>query len=376
MLNYDVLIVGAGPAGASCAWRLKRAGLSVALVDKSRFPRDKVCAGWITPAVVDCLQLDLDDYRAGGRTLQPFTGFRVGLIDGADTVVPYGRTVSYGIRRCEFDDYLGQRSGVPCFQETAVRQLERTSDGWVVNGRFRAKVLVGAGGHFCPVARLLGARRSPAASVVAAQEVEFRVPGEQLEDLPTDPAVPEIFFCPDLQGYGWCVRKGDFLNVGLGRVRHERLSEHVERFCEFLRRGRGVPVELPRFHGHAYQLYERVVPKLVGDAVLLVGDAAGLAYPQSGEGIRPAVESGLLAAETILKADGRYGEEHLQPYAEAVVRRFGRPRAWAVSDWLPERLVQLAARWLLPSAWFARRVVLDHWFLHVDQGPLRLDDGA
>jgi len=54
VLNYDVLIVGAGPAGASCAWRLKRAGLSVALVDKSRFPRDKVCAGWITPAVVDC----------------------------------------------------------------------------------------------------------------------------------------------------------------------------------------------------------------------------------------------------------------------------------------------------------------------------------
>ena len=120
MDSCDALIVGGGPAGSTCAWKLRQAGLDVMVMDAAVFPRDKLCAGWITPPVVAELDLDPEAYRQGasdpgspgGRTLQPITGFRVGLIGGRDEIeTGYGRPVSFGIRRCEFDHYLLQRSG-------------------------------------------------------------------------------------------------------------------------------------------------------------------------------------------------------------------------------------------------------------------------
>src|SRR4029077_19918787 len=98
----DVLVVGGGPAGSTCAWKLRQAGLDVVVVDRAMFPRDKVCAGWITPPVL----ADVDLYSGAygqGRTFQPFTGFRVGLIGGGgDIAAVYDHAVSFGIRRCEF----------------------------------------------------------------------------------------------------------------------------------------------------------------------------------------------------------------------------------------------------------------------------------
>src|ERR1043166_906169 len=96
----DALVVGGGPGGSSCAWRLREAGLDVIVVDAATFPRDKVCAGWITPQVVSALRLDTLAY-ATGRTWQPFTGFRVGLIESEVEVrVDYSEPISFGIRRC------------------------------------------------------------------------------------------------------------------------------------------------------------------------------------------------------------------------------------------------------------------------------------
>ncbi len=106
---------------------------------------------------------------------------------------------------------------------------------------------------------------------------------------------------------------------------------------------------------------------------MLIGDSAGLAYAQSGEGIRPAIESGFLAAQVILNADGDYRRERLQPYCDRLFRRFGNTE----SDWtrrirslLPGRLAVAAARGLLANRWFSRHVLLDRWFLHSDVPPL------
>src|SRR5690606_2354850 len=96
--SCDVLIVGGGPAGSSCARALVRAGLDVLVLDKSEFPRDKVCAGWITPQVVQELGVDLEDYRRE-RVLQPITSFITGLGERVAQPVSYDRVVSYGIRR-------------------------------------------------------------------------------------------------------------------------------------------------------------------------------------------------------------------------------------------------------------------------------------
>src|SRR5262245_66288939 len=171
MRSCDALIVGGGPAGSSCAGRLRRAGLDVIVMDRAAFPRDKVCAGWITPQVVADLALELDDYRQG-RTLQPITGFRNGLIGGAgEGETRYRHVVSYGIRRCEFDHYLLERSTAQLVLATAVASMRRDGAGWIVNERIRTPLLVGAGGHFCPVARLLNPDPQPA-SMVVAQEAE------------------------------------------------------------------------------------------------------------------------------------------------------------------------------------------------------------
>ena len=371
MDRCDVLIVGGGPAGSSCAWGLRSSGLDVRILDRKRFPRDKVCAGWVTPQVIDALDVDLNDYRSR-HVCQPITGFRTGMIGGREVTNHYDRPVSHGIRRCEFDHYLLERSGATRLPAAAVERIERDGDGWVVNGSLRAGVLVGAGGHFCPVARMLGARSDETSAVVAAQEIEFEASPEQHAAGTIDGSTPELFFCPDLAGYGWCFRKGNFLNIGLGRTDRQQISAHVQQFVDFLRSRGKIVGELPaRFHGHAYQLYERTVPKLHDAGVLLIGDAAGLAYPQSGEGIRPAVESGLLAAAVLAAADGHYTRECLKDYAVRLVERLGQPRSGAASDWLPASWLRGIAAQLMASRRFARRVVIESWFLHMHEPALK-----
>ena len=107
----DVVIIGGGPAGSTAARALRQRGADVVVWDRKRFPRDKICAGWITPHVVAALQLDLDEYAASGRTCQPIRGFQVSRQGDREARVRYPDVVSYGIRRCEFDDYLLARAG-------------------------------------------------------------------------------------------------------------------------------------------------------------------------------------------------------------------------------------------------------------------------
>lgn len=370
MERCDVLVVGGGPAGSTLAWQLRQAGTDVLLMDKQQFPRDKVCAGWITPAVVEALRLDLADY-ANGRTLQPITRFRTGLIGGSEVLTDYGTTVSYGIRRCEFDDYLLRRSGARLLLGEGLRSMERIDGEWLVNGHVRTPLLIGAGGHYCPVARNLGAALGPEEGPITAQEVEFELSAEQAAACTIAADTPELYFTPELDGYGWCFRKGPVLNIGLGREGGGKLSDSVAAFIDWLKQQGKIPAELPqRLHGHAYLLYPQRHPRRVfDDGVLLIGDAAGLAYPQSGEGIRPAVESALIASEVILVAAGDYSASKLAPYLQRLEQRFG-GRQQQGRAWLPASLRQHMAAALLRVPYFNRHVVLDRWFLHRDQPPL------
>lgn len=366
----DVAICGGGPAGSTLARRLSEAGLDVVVIDKRAFPRDKTCAGWVTPAVMQSLGLDLGDYGRA-NTLQPLHAFRVGVIGERAVTTPAAQApLSYGIRRCEFDHYLLARCGAEAREATPVRALERTGGAWRVNGEIEARLLVGAGGHFCPVARALGADLGKGEPAVAAQEVEFRMTPEQAAECACEASTPELYFCPDLKGYGWVFRKGEYLNVGLGRVDNHRLSEAVADFCRWLVEARRLPADLPaKFKGHAYLLYDHSARPVIADRALLVGDAAGLAYPQSGEGIRPAIESALLAADCILAAGGDYGAARLAPYSTAIEARFGPRQARRPRPAL-ERLKAAAAPALLANRWFASRVVVDRWFLHRQQAAL------
>jgi len=226
-------------------------------------------------------------------------------------------------------------------------------------------MLVGAGGHFCPVGRYLGNKGSPAP--VLAQEIEFQMEPSQVAASRVDGELPELFFCRDMLGYGWVFRKGNYLNVGLGRTESHEISRHVKDFVAYLGQTRGVETPASGIAGHAYGLFGLTRRKILDDGVLLVGDAAGLAYPESGEGIRPAIESGLIAAHAILAAEGNYCEKNLSLYPDLLNARLHRERGRleALTLHLPHILKEFAGRQLLRNRSFCQNVVVNQWFLRV-----------
>lgn len=372
MRDFDLIIVGGGPAGSTLAWSLEDSGKRVLIVDKQTFPRDKTCAGWVTPSVLKSLRVDTADY-AQSRVLQPIRGFRIGMMGQKAVENDHGREpVSFGIRRCEFDHYLLERTRAEKSLGEPVKSLEWDGGHWAVNGQYRAPLVVGAGGHFCPVARQLGEGPGGHERVVAAKEVEFEMTARQARACNVREDQPELWFCDDLKGYAWVFRKGNFLNIGLGREDNHRLSDHLQAFVQQMQADGRIPGDIPsRFKGHAYLLYDHAQRPLVGDGIMLIGDAAGLAYTQSGEGIRPAIESALLAADVIASTDD-YGANQLRGYEKAIATRFGQrgqadKPGWDIPHWAKTRI----AAGLMRSHWFTRHVVTNRWFLHTQVPTLK-----
>jgi len=357
VIRCDALVVGGGPAGSTAARLLRLAGWDVVVADRARFPRDKVCAGWLTPDVFPLLGLTPAEYQASGCTFQEISGFRTSVMGGRPIETRYGRVVSYAIRRCEFDTFLLRHAAASVLEDTFVRTIRRDRDRWIVNDAVEAAVVIGAGGHFCPVARHLTNHIDDSEPIVA-KEAEFPLGSGRTR---VSGSTPQLFFCRDLQGYAWCVRKGDYLNVGIGRRHNLGFNEHVRAFVSFLEAHDVITnVADARWHGHAYFGSGVGARPVIGPGMALVGDAAGLAYPESGEGIRPAIESGRLAAETLIAARGRHGVEDLEPYAQALRRLHPAVR----QNPAPLRAVLAAAgRVLLNSRAFTRHVLLDRWFL-------------
>lgn len=361
MIRCDALVVGGGPAGSTCGRLLAHAGWDVVVMDAARFPRDKVCAGWLTPDVFRLLELDPHAYRATGQVLQAITAFRTGVVRARLVETRYAHVVSYAIRRWEFDEFLLRRAaehpGVRLLEGTRLQSLWRAHDTWVANDAIEARVVIGAGGHFCPVARHLRGGADDRGPVVA-KEAEFKM-DERTARAASD--APELFFCRDMNGYGWSVRKGDYLNVGIGRRDSDGFGSHVKDFVAFLEE-RGTLTDTSALHwrGHAYLASGAGTRPIVGDGLLLVGDAAGLAYPESGEGIKPAIESGRLAAETLAAGTTPGHPDALAAYERALRRLYPAVPTHAA----PLQAARAAVgRWLLGSSVFTRHVVLDRWFL-------------
>jgi flavin-dependent dehydrogenase len=302
---HDVLIVGGGPAGSTCARFLVRAGARVAVVDRAEFPRVKLCSGWLSTSIWDALEMSPLDYPGGCWEWQTC---HVRYADEDHAIPCHG----WFVRRYEFDDYLLRRSGADLHLGVAVGEIARDADGLWALGGLRARHLVGAGGTHCPVARLCAPPRPM--GPVGVQEHEFRAdPAAVSRTRLGRDGEPELLLHDDLSGYSWNVPKTDWLNIGSGTIDPKGVRAAWQTARAYFRAAGHVPAEadadLDLMKGYSYYLYHpahldgaaRVDGN--GNGVFLVGDSLGLAQPITAEGILPSVTSGRTLAEAIIAGD-------------------------------------------------------------------------
>jgi len=291
--DSEVIVVGGGPAGSTCAWKLKQNNIETIILDKKTFPGHKVCAGWITPKVLKDIDLKIENYPHSILTFK-----KLHFSFKGKKFAP--RTCQYSIRRSEFDHWLLERAGVPVHQHT-VNNIRKENGFFIIDELFRCKYLVGAGGTHCPVYRTFFQEISP-----RVKEQQITALGEEFLYDYQDKNCYLWFYDNDLPGYSWYVPKGNgYLNIGIGgklaalKKKGETILDHWNYFVKKLE-----SLSLVNNHSFGPQGYNYYLRQNVNvaesDHALITGDAAGLATLDMGEGIGPAVESGILAAKAII----------------------------------------------------------------------------
>jgi geranylgeranyl reductase family protein len=292
-LSHDVIVVGAGPAGATLAYELSRQGMDVLVLEKERLPRYKACAGGITVKTASLLGFDFSSV-----TRDTVRGAKVAYGARRSFTKSYPQPLIHMVMRDEFDQLLVQRAreaGATLADNERVRQVkiaEQVVKVETANRVFTAQIVVGADGARSAVAADVGLMRDIDLGI--GLEAEISVPGQRLVQW-------ESLMGLDLGhmrgGYGWVFPKKDHLSVGVGSPLRQAkrlksgyqavLKSHGLNDCSATRiRSHWLPV---RRKGMAIQ----------SGRCLLLGDAAGLVDPVTGEGIHNAVRSARIAAPVI-----------------------------------------------------------------------------
>ena len=330
---HDVAIIGAGPAGSTCALGLRDAGLRVALLDKAIFPRDKVCGDAI-PALCGRVLQQIDP--ALRKALDAFTS-KVSTAT-CRVVAPAGHHFEYRFQtsgwcspRLDFDQFLlghaREVAGLDFFPGHGVKSILGGPGNWELiteQGSVHAKVLVGAdGANGLCASRLSGQQMSPDHHCAAVRAYYSNV-GDLVDDR------MEIHLLERyLPGYFWIFPVGNGLaNVGFGMMRNDIAKQKLslrQLLPELLAQSPGLA---PRFaHAVAHSLVQgfglplgaRKVP-LSGEGFLLCGDAGCLIEPATGEGIGNAMYSGHIAALTLKRAfsQNRFDADFFQSHDQQV----------------------------------------------------------
>jgi geranylgeranyl reductase family protein len=332
LMELDLLVVGAGPAGTAAAITAADLGLRVRVVDKARFPRDKTCGDGLTTGALRRLErLGLD-----ARELPSYTSVREVVIvgpDGRRIDLPLPDRGEYAavVPRVELDHALvrlARRRGVTIDEGVAVGTLETRPDSVAVGldtgETIEARNLVAADGHYSTVRRLARPDAAPQLGTWHAFRQYFRG---------VDDSKLWVLFEADLlPGYAWVFPLGDGrVNVGYGVLRdaHTTGKQLKALWADVLARPsmRAVlgPDARPEGTVRAWPIpAELHRDQLVAGRVLFVGDAASVVDPLTGEGIAQALETGALAAEAVAD-DGDVGAR----YARSVSRALGADLAMA-----------------------------------------------
>ena len=288
MQRFDVAVVGAGPAGSLTAYRLSRAGARVLLIDKQRFPRDKPCGGGLTLRTVKELPFPVDPVVED-------------VVTRVECRLRYGRSFERGSRalclmtqRRRLDHFLVERAAEAGadFRDGMRVVVESDRRLRVAGEVFEVDALVGADGANGTTARVLGL----ANDIVHGVALEGNVADADVDkERYVGRMVIELAVLPG--GYGWVFPKGDHVNVGVGGWASvgPRARDELRELCE---RHGIAPARVSEIRGHRLPM-RRPQTRLAGGHALLVGDAAGLVDPISGDGIYEAAVSSHLASDAI-----------------------------------------------------------------------------
>lgn len=299
-MHADVVVVGAGPAGSTAARAIAaRPALGgrarVVLLDRARFPRDKPCGGGVTIRTAQLLPFSLEPVIE-----DVVYGARIRLRDGRDVTRDASAPLTYMTQRRHLDRYLveqAQAAGVEFRDGQPVRGVARLPEGdfevETPGERIRARVVIGADGANGVVAGALGF--APPATAAVALEGNIRFPAGVPREF-RGRVVLNFGYVPG--GYGWVFPKGDHVNVGVGGWKGaagRRLRPALRRLCAVY----GLDAErLEDLRGHHLPMQRRGMAVAEG-AAAVIGDAAGLVDPLSGEGIHAAVVSGSAVAAPV-----------------------------------------------------------------------------
>lgn len=294
--RVDVVVVGAGPAGSTAAYRLSQAGARVLLLDRQSFPRDKPCGGGLTMRAVKVLPVDVwpvvEDVITRLDVRSRYAGNPVRH--------RYTRPLAWMTQRRRLDQFLAERAadaGADFQDGVRVRDIELGDRGATVclegGRRVSAEVVIGADGVNGVSARALG--QSSQRTFGVALEGNAPMTPER-ERRHRSAMLLELAVVPG--GYGWIFPKGDHVNFGVGGFAGEgsRMRDHLARLCA--QHGAAVE-ELENLRGYRMPLRRRWGGAAQGRAVV-VGDAAGILDPFSGDGMFEAFTSSEIASETAL----------------------------------------------------------------------------
>ncbi len=295
--DFDVIIVGAGPAGGMCAYELSKNQISVLVIEKERLPRYKTCAGGLTKKAYEILPRDFlnlvenETYRVN-LTLNHEWGF------SKMTSFPIVKMVM----RDKLDYFLVKKAehfGARILDKTVIKSIAESSECIHVStevGDFKSNLIVGADGITGCVARSLELRRRPTSGIAIEGEV---TPRHNLSQLKEFNGSLHLDFNVIPKGYGWVFPKKEHLSVGLFTTLPE-LRDLKRHFTSYLnRKGLANGYQTESLKGHQIPIGGKKPEILNSKRGILIGDAAGLADPITGEGIYFALRSGQIAAKVI-----------------------------------------------------------------------------
>ena len=311
MKDFDAAIVGAGPAGSATAIALVQRGYAVALVDKRQFPREKLCGDFVNPINWPIFRELGVAQRILAQPHAAVTGFRLTSDSGVDAQALFSSRTrqpqfGLGMRRERLDQVLLERArslGVTVHLGGRIENLARSEQGWRLQAggdeSWHARALIGADGRNSWVARQLGMNTTTEGRCIGFQ-VRLQSPGVVADKV-------EIHLFPG--GYVGLIGLGDgtinlCLSIDKQMLPSERVGEFLLTKClprnPYLKKLLDRSTSASEFRS-AYPVY---FPRrrCIANGALLVGDAARVSEPVTGEGIYFAMRSGLLAAETIHEA--------------------------------------------------------------------------